>query len=121
LLFITTIARRCQRRQGNDFWVGNPACHGGHGDCGVLPVRVAVGNQKRGINMNETELSEWLEKRGYILRCYRKLKNKTYISWALKNGDLKGQLWISIPIEELPQNHKFMQTFNQIFSTEVRG
>ena len=68
--------------------------------------------------MNEQELKEWLEKRGYILRKYRKMKNKSYISWRLKTGDLGGQLWISIPIEELPQNHKFMQVFNEIFSVE---
>lgn len=69
--------------------------------------------------MNETELREWLDKRGYRLRCYRKLKNRDYISWTLKNGDSRGQLWVSIRVEELPQNRKFMESLEQLFPKEA--
>jgi hypothetical protein len=45
--------KKKERRTGcvgadlNDFWVGNDAPNRSRGGCGVFPVRVAVGNQKR--------------------------------------------------------------------------
>lgn len=38
-----------KRLSGNDFWDGNDAPNRSHSDCGFLLVRVAVGNQRRGL------------------------------------------------------------------------